>query len=53
MTIQPLAKKDRKAAAQAVANAFYDYPSLIAYFPIPKSGNASCRGIWSGCLQAR
>ena len=36
MTIQPLAKKDRKAAAQAVANAFYDYPSLIAYFPDPE-----------------
>ena len=36
MTIQPLAKKDRKIAAQAVANAFYDYPSLIAYFPDPE-----------------
>jgi GNAT superfamily N-acetyltransferase len=36
MKVQPLLKKDCKAAAQVVADAFYDYPSLIAYFPDPK-----------------
>ena len=36
MKIQPLAKQNCKAAAQTVANAFFEYPSLIAYFPDAK-----------------
>ena len=33
----PLKKENRKKAALAVANAFFDYPSLQAYFPDPAS----------------
>ena len=33
----PLTKENRKKAASAVANAFFDYPSLEAYFPDPAS----------------
>ena len=36
MEILPLTPALKKKAARAVANAFYDYPSLIYYFPDPK-----------------
>ncbi len=35
MRIIPLERKDMKTAASVVARAFFDYPSLIAYFPDP------------------
>ena len=37
MNVIPLEKKDTKKAALAVANAFFDYPSLREYFPDPAS----------------
>jgi len=37
LTVVPLKKKDTKKAALAVANAFFDYPSLKEYFPDPVS----------------
>ena len=36
MKILSLTKQEIKAAAQVVANAFFEYPSLIAYFPDAK-----------------
>jgi len=33
MNVIPLQKEQKKAAAAVVARAFFDYPSLIAYFP--------------------
>ena len=36
MNIVPLTRQTLKAAAKTVAAAFYDYPSLIAYFPDEK-----------------
>lgn len=33
MNIIPLRREQKKAAAAVVARAFFDYPSLIAYFP--------------------
>ena len=35
--VVPLKKEDTKKAALAVANAFFDYPSLKEYFPDPVS----------------
>lgn len=37
MNVAPLKRTDKKRAALAVANAFFDYPSLKAYFPNPVS----------------